>query len=126
MNKLLREWNEANLQLKKWKTRELELRNKVITAYPGDQGTTHTSGKDFKLTIVRGVTRSIDTDVLTEITDQLSPEEEACLKYEVKLDVRKYDQIDSKLLSRAIIVKPSQPTVKLEIFDDAESEINEE
>jgi hypothetical protein len=119
MNKLLRDWNAAKLALEKAKTDELALREKVIAEYPGDQGTSHTEGSDFKLTIVRGVTRSVDEAELSGIWDKLSELEKACVKYKPSLDAKLFDKLPAKnKLSRAVTVKPSLPSVKLEVYED--------
>jgi hypothetical protein len=118
MNKLLKEWYDAKITLDRAKSAELKLREKVIEAYPGDQGTSHTEGTDFKLSITRGVTRSIDEKMLRDLQDQLTDEERACVSYKPSLDAKRYAELpDASTLSRAVIIKPSLPTVKLEIYD---------
>lgn len=119
MNKLIAEWNEAKKNLDKYKKLELELREKVIKEYPGDLGTTHTEGRDFKLTITRGVTRAVDQAELAIVWEDLNDIEKACISYKPNLDARLFDKLPpDSLLSRAITVKPSLPTVKVEVYGD--------
>lgn len=117
MNKLLSEWNETKQLLDQIKAKELKLREKIIEQYPGDQGTSTYDGKDFQLKITRGVTRSVDDAELVTIWDKLTDLEKACIKYKPQLDAKLFDKLPQKnKLSRAVVIKPSLPTVKLEIY----------
>jgi hypothetical protein len=115
---IIHEWFEAKARLDAAKALELELRNKIVAAYPGDQGVTRGEGEGFKVKVTRGVSRSVDSDVLLEILDDLTDEERACVIYKPSLDAKRFLFLPrNSVLSRAVIIKPSQPTVEVEFTD---------
>jgi hypothetical protein len=113
MNKVVKEWEHAKEQLDTWKKAELALREKVIAQYPGEPGTTHVEGKDFKLTITRGVTYSLDEAALSVLWEDLPAEEKNCVKYKPALDVRRFKDLGESKLAEVVIKKPTLPTVAI-------------
>jgi hypothetical protein len=116
MNELIARWRTAKRDLEQAKENELRLREKILEAYPGDLGTSTIEGEDFKLTITRGVSRTIDPVGLDLVWHELSEFERSCITYTPKLDARMFNTLPSNcLLSRAVIIKPTLPAVAVEL-----------
>jgi hypothetical protein len=116
---LFANWSHAKKQLDHFKKLELELREQIIAAFPGDLGTNHTETEGYKVTVVRGVTRSVDEAELNILWQQLTDEEKRCISYKPTLDARAFDKLpEGNSLSRAVSIKPSLPTVKLELLEE--------
>jgi len=118
MNALVEQWIEVQKQLSSLKTIELNLRKKVIAKYPGELGTSHAKvDKDVSLKITRGVSRTVDNEVLSQIYADLSDEEKECVVYKPSLSLTKYNDLpNGSVLSTAVTTKPSLPSIKV-IYD---------
>lgn len=119
----IQEWGKLTMQLKAMKEQELNLRKEICDdLFEGRVG-------EFSVkTLVDGVpvkatsklNRKLDEASLSVIWDDLSPEEQACIKHKPALQVgpfkklEKDDKVD--LLHEAITVVPATPT--LEILSD--------
>lgn len=120
MNEVFKLWIQAQEDLARAKSTELELRHQVLKKLPGELGTeTHNFPEEgIGLKITRGVTRKIDEAVLDSIMDDLSDREVACINYKPSLDTKAYNQLDERsILKRAVTVKPSLPSIKVVEID---------
>jgi len=71
--------------------------------------------------ITRSTSISIDKKVLDEITKDLSDLESACITYKPSIIKKVYDQLKpGSNLSRAVIVKPSLPSIKIVPMKESE------
>lgn len=119
MKELINEWVAAKVELDRAKKEEMRLRNLLVSACPGDIGTSHTVTDGFKVTIVRTITRTVDAAELDLIWHQLSEMEKGCIKYTPSLDTKMFKGLPATSpLTRAVIEKPAAPKVTVEPYDD--------
>jgi hypothetical protein len=118
--KAYEEWLEAYEALQHTKSRELKLRNKIISDIGSDklEGsiTIRSPREDYKVTITTRVNRAVDRPTLEAIWDGLSADEQDCIDYKPNLVLAKYKPFEatgSKILE-AITVKPGQASLKID------------
>ena len=103
------------------KTKEIDLRNKIIGAFRYDksEGVVHKSvdGLDIDIAITLGLGRKVDQVALEAIWDDLNPDQQEVIKWSASVvngkfkELVKEDEIGELL--NLITEKPSQATVKL-------------
>ena len=109
--------HDIQIELKRIKSEELKLRKEVSEVFlEGESVGTHnfqTSG--FNVKAVRKVNYSLDKEMLAEIWDSLSAEEQNAIRYNPALDMKAYKTLgDSDLLDECVVVKPATPTITIE------------
>lgn len=103
------------------KTKEIDLRNKIIGAFRYDksEGVVHKTvdGLDIDIAITLGLGRKVDQVALEAIWDDLNPDQQEVIKWSASVvngkfkELVKEDEIGELL--NLITEKPSQATVKL-------------
>ena len=111
------QWIEASARLKEAKAEELRLRNAICDTHLEDklEGSKTDRFGDLKITTTARLNRSIDTEVLDAIWDDLTLEEQDCVIYKPSLVLANYKRIEQsggKLLE-AVTVKPGQASLKI-------------
>ncbi len=124
---LLLKWQNAQKELEKVKAVELELRNEVVAmCFPShkDEGTENVElGNGYKLKAVFKQNYTLDKekidDALTAI-ESMGPEgqfiSERLVKFEPKLQVREYKELDSRfkvIVDEALTIKPGTPSLEI-------------
>jgi len=123
MDNLLQRLIDAQQVLANAKATELALRKEMLEEFPGEIGSSLVMFPDIgmEMKITRGTSISIDKKVLDEITKDLSGLEAACITYKPSIIKKVYDQLKpGSNLSRAIIVKPSLPSIKIVPMKESE------
>lgn len=113
-------WLEAKKNLAKFKSSELELRNKIIQSFIEDQvsGTVKVKKGAYSITIGLSLNNSLDEDVLDTIWSELTESEKGCIKTKPSLIAKELNNLTGhEKLFEAITVKPRQPTLKISIDD---------
>ena len=115
MNELFNEWMECQKTLAMYKKKELTLRKAVLEELPGELGTeSNQVDEHHEFKVTRNITRKLDAAVLDSIFDDLSELECACITYKPALDAKVYAKLDpGSMLSRAVTVTPSLPSIKV-------------
>ena len=111
------EYIEVKSQLEYYKQREKELRIKICDKVLEGQPTgTHRLTKGiYNLKAVKKVNYKIDNDLLTEVWDDLTEEEQAAVKYTPELRLTQYKQLeDSEGIDQVITVTPAMPELTIE------------
>lgn len=117
---LIKEWKQAQLDVASVKAYELKLRKEVLNIYPGEIGSSMALVPDLgiELKITRGVLRKIDEGILNTVWKDLSELEQSCIAYKPSLITKVYSVLEEgSMLSRAITVKPSLPSIKVVKLD---------
>ena len=117
--KIYTDWINAKSKLDYWKKKEQELRIKITDPLlKGESIGTHTTIKDqFKIKTTKKVYHAIDNDILTEIWDDLSEDEQQAIKFKPELLLKEYKTIDHETLDDCITVKPAMPSLTIEIIE---------
>jgi len=103
------------------KTKEIDLRNKIIGAFRYDksEGVVHKSveGLDIDIAITLGLKRKIDQEALESIWDDLNPLQQEAVKWSASVVNGKFKKLveDEEIgeLLNLITETPSQASVKL-------------
>jgi len=115
------DYEVAVLALASAKTKEIDLRNKIIGAFRYDksEGVVHKSvdGLDIDIAITLGLGRKVDQEALEAIWDTLNPLQQEAIKWEAKVVNGKFKKLVEEdeivELLNLITEKPSQASVKL-------------
>jgi len=116
------EYEKAVSDLASAKKLELDLRNKIIKSYKFSQheGVQHRNISDeaveADISITLKMSRTLDQDALEEVWGELTDEEQNSIEYKPKLVMKNYKKLVADgigKLSRAVIEKPSQATIKV-------------
>lgn len=117
-NKCL-DWLQASTLLKKFKKKELSLRNEIISEHGSTKidGTEKQTIDNLEIIFSFGLTKSIDRAALDTVWDVLSEEEKSCIDWKPVLKAKEYKALkesnpDSELLNY-ITEKPAQSTLKI-------------
>ncbi len=119
--KLFDDHIEAQENLKYWKERELELRLKICNPLlEGKSVGTHNIKKGkYKLKACKKVNYNFDEEILDNNWDDLSDDEQDCVKFKPSLRLKEYKNLhDRKLLDEAIEVVPATPTLNIEYVEE--------
>lgn len=109
-------WIDAQTTLKAVKEEEMELRKEICNELQENEGGIGTKNylvHGFKLKATFALTYKIDEEKLTELMDQLSDAEKACIKWKPSLDVTAFKKIESDLLNEIVFATMGAPTLKV-------------
>ena len=114
----IQDLDNAKLNLKFWKDKELSLRNKVLNYYSPKEQEAKIKKQiaDYEIELQYKLNRKIDEDVLDNIWDDLTEEEQECVQFKPSLILSKYKKLEEEgisLLLDAVTVKPAQGAVKI-------------
>jgi len=111
-------WIEAKTSLDIWKKKEANLRTKICDELLiGKTVGTHnfTKGR-YMLKAVKKISISIDEELLSFVWDDLSTEEQACVKFKPSIISKEYKNCDEHIgLDQAITTKPAMPSLSIEV-----------
>lgn len=122
-NKCL-DWLQASTLLKKFKKKELSLRNEIISEHGSTKidGTEKQTIDNLEIIFSFDLTKSIDRAALDTGWDNLSEEEKACIDWKPALKLKEYKALKESnpksLLLRCITEKPAQGTLKMVYLDE--------
>lgn len=90
----------------------------IAQSMPGaDEGTVSDTVGGLKVSVARGLTRSVDTDTLTVAWPSLPPAVQAAFKWKAGLDLKQLRALESvapdqyALAAAHVTAKPSAPTI---------------
>ncbi len=120
----LKEWRKLARLLAKYKKSEFALRKDIAeaTLKPDDfnalgNGKVTVEDGNTEYAIVRNTVLGVDKAVLEAIYQDLSDEEKAVIKYEPKLDLRKYRNLpEDSILHDAVVSRLAAPIIKLKVL----------
>jgi hypothetical protein len=118
MYELINEYVKVKGEFDKLKKLESELRVKLIDEMFLDQseGTRKIEANGLQISASFGVNYRIDTDLLDDIYNMLSPEEQDCIKLKPSLVISAYKKLEERdMLDDCISVSPAMPSVKIKI-----------
>ncbi len=110
-------WIEAKAQLDKWKKQESDLRKKICTHFLEGQvvGTHNFTKGDYLIKAVKKITTSIDEEALSAVWDDLTEDEQECVKFKPSIVSKAYKECDEHTtLDQAITTKPAMPGLTIE------------
>lgn len=116
-----KQWIEAKAELDKWKKVESDLRIKICDHFleGASVGTHNFTAGSFKIKAVKSINTSIDESELSFIWDDLTEEEQDCVKYKPSLVAKNYKECeDHSTLDQAIVTKPAMPSLSIEYIED--------
>ena len=112
---LLDDWLKAQSNMQFYKKLEADLRMQVAWAFNIDklvEGTNHRQTDNYAVKITKRFHYGLDEEILDEIWDDLSDEEQSVIKTRRTLSKSGYrDLLDCSVLDDAITVKDSIPTI---------------
>ena len=118
-------WLKLQNLLKKTKEQEMTLRKAIASFIMGDKkaGTETRIFDDLEAKVSIQLSYSVDKGILLAL-HSLSDEEKECIAWEPKLKVKEYKALkkskgDSPFpLMQAIIIKPSAPTLSMDMLEE--------
>lgn len=115
--KIINDYLDAKANLDKFKKLESEMRIKVLNKFfpENNIGTNNTATKNFA---VKGTFKNNFnlSAKISEVWDDLSPEEQACVTFKPSLKLSEYNKLDEDqkdLIDNYITVTPAMPTLAI-------------
>ena len=117
---LLIEHIDIKSKLDHYKKVENDLRIQIVDIamkeFDAGIGTTNILFDGIRLKVARAYSYTLDASAFSEVADELSDEELACINMKPNLILANFKRLeDSKLLSDCVVVKESMPTIKIEL-----------
>lgn len=108
-------WIKAKSKLDFWKKEEANLRVEICEHFLAEKpvGTYNFNKGLFKIKASKKLSISMDEKALSFIYDDLSYEQQNCIKYEPSLIIKEYKACEHDLLDMAVVSKPAMPTLSI-------------
>lgn len=121
-NKLtVKNWIDAKKQVDHWKKVEVEYRNKLlddIQIKKSYVGTLHKTWGEYNITATYKTNKSVDSDALKAIWDDMSKDEQSAFQYKPSIVLSKYKDVsESDNVASCVIEKPAQGSLSLKIIE---------
>lgn len=126
----LKQWQKLQATLKQVRVKEMRLRKMIAEAVvkmlgvPFESGTCHQMIGQSQATVSVSLSYNLDKGMLLAIQTNLSEEEKDCIEWKPALDVKKYKKLKEQRgetmfpLMQAITIKPSTPTLNVDILEE--------
>lgn len=108
------------IQLSEVKEKEMELRLDICSEILKGKkvGTNNFTEGGLKIKAVKKVNHKLDEDELSEVYDDMSDEETACIKFKPSLIKKNYDALaESPILDEVLTVEDATPSLKITLVD---------
>lgn len=120
MNKYL-VWRQMSIKLKALKAEEMKMRKELcIEIFDGQLGEATKKfeiDEGYTVHAKSGVSHKLDERLVNQMFNEFSEEDKNALKFKPSLKLREYKKLgDDSLLHEAVEVKPSAPTLKVELI----------
>lgn len=97
----------------------IAIEERIVEALPGAlEQTCKGIGANYKLTVTRGITRSVDSDAVKTAYEEFPQMVKAALVWKASLSLpvlRKLTPAESQIISKYYTSKPAKPAVKVEL-----------
>lgn len=113
----LDKWSELSQDLQRIKVEEMKLRKEICAELL--RGEMLPAKKKeiiegYEVEVKQDVSRKLDTDVVNQIYEDLTPEEKGALKFELSIIAKYYKKLPLDcMLQHAITEKPAAPILKI-------------
>ena len=124
LHDMLEKQRQLAIELKRIKDEESDLRDEICD-YLASKGFTEYGTQRIKdviglnVKIVRKINYSLNAKELDDIYDDLSEEEQACIKFKPELVIGKYNKLDCESeLDNIIIAKDAKPSLEVTLAEE--------